>query len=85
MATNIEGIYRDGKIELSTTPRDVCDGTPVTVTFLPANTIDLREHGIDAAQAAEIWACLASFAEDWKNSEMNVYDNNIRIRRQDSK
>ena len=38
-------------------------------------TIDLRERGIDEAQAAEIRARLASFAEDWESPEMDVYDN----------
>ena len=73
--TTIEGIYRDGKVELSETPSDMCEGTPVIVTFLPANAIDLQERGIDEAQAADIRARLASFAEDWENPEMNVYDN----------
>ena len=75
MLTTIEGIYRDGKIELSKTPRDVYDGTPVMVTFLPSNAIDLRERGIDETQVADMRGRLAPFAEDWKNSEMSVYDN----------
>ena len=37
--------------------------------------IDLRERGIDEAQAAEMRARLASFAEDWESPEMNIYDN----------
>ena len=37
--------------------------------------IDLRERGIDEAQAAGMRARLASFAEDWESPEMNVYDN----------
>ena len=78
--TTIEGIYRDGKVELSETPSDVCEGTPVIVAFLPSHTIDLQERGIDEAQAADIRARLASFAEDWENPEMSVYDNNIGIR-----
>ena len=73
--TTIEGIYRNGKVELSETPSDMCEGTPVIVTFLPSNTIDLQGCGIDEAQAADIRARLASFVEDWENSEMNVYDN----------
>ena len=73
--TTIEGIYRDGKIELLKTPSDMCEGTPVIVTFLPSNAIDLQERGIDEAQAADIRARLASFAEDWESPEMNVYDN----------
>ena len=75
MLTTIIGVYRGGKIEFSETPRDVYDGTPVMVTFLPSNAIDLQERGIDEAQAADIRARLASFAEDWENPEMNVYDN----------
>ena len=75
MSTTIKGIYRNGKIELSETPRDVCEGTRVVVTFLAPGSVDLREHGIDKAQAAEIRARLASFAEDWESPEMDVYDN----------
>ena len=37
--------------------------------------IDLRERGIDEAQAAEMRARLASFAEDWESPEMDIYDN----------
>ena len=75
MSTTIEGIYRDGKIELSEAPKDICEGTRVIVTFLPPGSIDLREHGIDKAQAAELRARLACFAEDWESPEMSVYDN----------
>lgn len=38
-------------------------------------SIDLHERGIDEAQAAEMRARLASFAEDWESPEMDVYDN----------
>jgi hypothetical protein len=30
----IEGVYRDGKVELTEVPIDVCDETCVSVTFL---------------------------------------------------
>ena len=75
MSTTIEGIYRNGKIELSETPSDVCEGTRVVVTILPLGSIDLREHGISKAQAAELRARFATFAEDWESPEMSVYDN----------
>ena len=75
MSTTIEGIYRNGKIELSETPHDVCEGTRVVVTFLTPGSVNLREHGIDKAQAAELRARLACFAEDWESPEMEVYDN----------
>ena len=45
------------------------------VVLRTVGNIDLRERGIDAAQAAEIRARLASFAEDWESPEMDVYDN----------
>ena len=59
MQATIEGIYRRGKV----------------ITFLPPGTIDLRARGIDEAQAAEMRARLASFAEDWESPEMDIYDN----------
>ena len=37
--------------------------------------IDLRECGINEAQAAELRARLACFAEDWESPEMDIYDN----------
>ena len=75
MSTTIQGVYRDGKIELSTTPLNVSDDTPVIVTFLASNSINLRERGIDKAQAAVLRGRLATFAEDWESPEMNAYDN----------
>ncbi|MDE0042986.1 MAG: hypothetical protein OXT74_13185 [Candidatus Poribacteria bacterium] len=75
MLETIEGVYRDGKIELLRTPRDVSDNTPVIVTFLTSNSINLRERGIDQAQAAVLRTRFATFAEDWESSEMNSYDN----------
>ena len=37
--------------------------------------VDLRAHGIDGAQAAELRARLVTFAEDWESPEMDIYDN----------
>lgn len=34
MSTTIEGVYHNGKIELSETPSDVCEGTRVIVTLM---------------------------------------------------
>lgn len=75
MLETIEGVYRDGKIELLKTPRDVSDDTPVIVTFLASNSINLRERGIDEEQTAVLRASLTSFVEDWESPEMNAYDN----------
>ncbi|MDE0485142.1 MAG: hypothetical protein OXI67_21410 [Candidatus Poribacteria bacterium] len=75
MSTTIEGVYHNGEIELSETPSDVCEGTRVVVIFMPSEAIDLRERGIDEAQAANLRARFATFAEDWENPEMSIYDN----------
>jgi hypothetical protein len=75
MLKTVEGIYRDGKIELPETPRDVREGTPVIVTFLTTSSIDLRARGIGEAQAADLRARLATSAEDWDSPEMSSYDN----------
>ena len=75
MLTTIEGVYRGGKIELAEMPPDAREGTPVIVTFLPTNSIDLQACGIDKAQAADLRARLATFAEDWESPEMSLYDN----------
>ena len=75
MSTTIQGVYRDGKIELLTTPGDVSDNTPVIVTSLASNSTNLWERGIDESQAAVLRASLKSFAEDWESPEMDVYEN----------
>ena len=52
MLQTVEGIYRDGKIELSETPEDVREAR-VIVTFLPSGFVDLAARGITEAQAAD--------------------------------
>jgi hypothetical protein len=37
-------------------------------------SVDLRERGIGATQAADLRARLKTFAEDWERPEMSVYD-----------
>jgi hypothetical protein len=70
----VEGIYRDGKIELLQSPNDL-PPTRVLVTFLPADgPIDLRARGIDQDQAAELRWGFGAAADDWDRPEMDVYD-----------
>ncbi len=69
-----EGVYRKGRIELVEAPNDVHDETRVIVTFLESRLIDLHSRNIDSAHAAELRARLATFAEDWESSEMDIYD-----------
>jgi hypothetical protein len=64
MPKSVEGVHRNGKVELVDLPADVHDDTPVIVTFLEAAEIDLRERGIDETQATELQARLKAFAEE---------------------
>ncbi len=74
MLKSVEGIYRDGKVELLEKPRDVAESR-VIVTFLSNHrVIDLRVRGIDEEQAAGLRARLKTFAEDWERPEMDAYD-----------
>jgi hypothetical protein len=75
MLKSVEGVYRDGKIELTEFPGDVHDETRVIVTFLETSYIDLRSRGIDEAQAAALRAQLGTFAEEWNSPDMRPYDN----------
>jgi hypothetical protein len=74
MLRSVEGIYRDGKVELLETPQDL-EEARVIVTFLPApGSVDLAARGINEEQAAELRARLRAFAEDWERPEMRGYD-----------
>jgi len=75
MLTSLHGIYRKGKIEIEKPPQDIQDETPVIVTFLAKNDINLHERGIDKKQARLLRAQLATFSDDWDDPEMDVYDN----------
>ena len=75
MLTTLQGVYRKGKIVLKNNPSDIPDETPVIVTFLGVESIDLRARGISEEQAEILRAQLAAFAEEWDRPEMNIYDN----------
>ena len=74
MLTTVEGIYRNGQVELVENPNNLLEGTRVIVTFLETKTIDLASQGINKNQAEILRTSLASFAEDWNSSEMSIYD-----------
>jgi hypothetical protein len=53
MLKSVEGIYRDGKVELLETPGSL-EEARVIVTFLPSpGSVDLEARGIDEVQAAD--------------------------------
>jgi hypothetical protein len=71
---SVEGLYRDGKVEL-VEPLAGAEGSRVIVTWVhPSEVIDLRERGIDESQAADLRRRVAPFAEDRDRPEMAVYD-----------
>lgn len=85
MLQAVEGVYRNGKIELLEVPA-ASEGMRVIVTFLdssadqavsvskPNLSIDLESRGISPEQAADLRSRLQTFAEDWDSPEMDVYD-----------
>lgn len=73
MLKSVEGIYRDGKVELLEPAPPEAKGK-VIVTFLDTTTVDLADRGIDEAQAADLRHRLKPFAEDWDRPEMDAYD-----------
>ena len=74
MVKSVEGIYRNGKVEVAE-PLPAAEGSRVIVTYvLPAGAVDLRERGLNESQAADLRRRLASFAEDWDRPDMAAYD-----------
>lgn len=74
MLKTVEGIYRQGKIQLVELPLDIQDDTRVIVTFLAPKLIDLMALGVDEDQSGDLRARLQTFVEDWERPEMDVYD-----------
>jgi hypothetical protein len=75
MLRSIEGIYRDGKVELTESPPpDAAERVIVTFVSSPVRIIDLAERGVSPEQAADLRHRLTTFAEDWQRPEMDAYD-----------
>ena len=73
--TSVQGIYREGKVELTEAPQGIHGPTPVIVTFLNGGPVDLRALGMNEQQAADLRARLSTFAADWNSPAMDAYDN----------
>ncbi len=74
MVKSVEGVYRNGKVELIE-PIAEAEGSRVIVTWVQqATPVDLREREISESQAADLRRRLAPFAEDWDSAAMNAYD-----------
>lgn len=75
MLTQVEGIYRNGRVELIELPTNIPEDTRVIVTFTEPQMIELAAHNIDETQAESLRVSLATYAEDWNSPEMSIYDN----------
>lgn len=74
MVKSVEGICRNGKVEL-VEPLTEAEGSRVIVTWVgPSEPVDLCEKGIGQQEAADLRRRLAAFAEDWDRPEMAAYD-----------
>ena len=68
----VEGIYKDGKIELLETVSEVKQAK-VLITFLETSDIDLKTLGISREEASELREKFATF-EDWNDPALDVYN-----------
>jgi hypothetical protein len=74
MVKSVEGVYRNGRVELLE-PLAEAEGSRVIVKWVrPAGLVDLRQRGIDESQAADLRRRLAPIVEDWDRPEMAAYD-----------
>ena len=74
MLKSIQGVYREGKIELVESPANVGEETPVIVTFLETNGISLQASGINEEEANNLRASFDTFSDEWDSPEMKAYD-----------
>ena len=74
MLTSVTGIYRNGQVILTEQPQNLPEGTQVIITFLTPPAIDLLARGIDEAQAADLRTRLRTFATEWDDPAMDIYN-----------
>ncbi len=73
MLRTVEGVYRNGKIELTEIPEGVDEDTTVIVTFVPKKRFDLASIGMTSAEAIRLRWGFQCF-EDWDDPQMDIYN-----------
>ena len=68
----VEGIYKDGKIELLEAVSEVKQAK-VLITFLENSDIDLQTLAISQQEASDLREKFAAF-EDWKDPALDIYN-----------
>jgi hypothetical protein len=74
MLKSVEGVFREGKVELLEPAPEGAAGRVIVTFISDAAGIDLARRGIDQEQAADLRQRLAAFVEDWQHPEMDAYD-----------
>lgn len=76
MLQSVEGIYRDGKVELLEMPSHLSENERVIVTFLKTETVSVEteEQKLNRKEMSDLRSRLETFAEDWESPEMAIYD-----------
>jgi len=74
MLKSVEGIFRNGKIELLEPPPHAGEARVLVTFFEKGGAVNLADRGIDEKQAANLRGRLGSIAEDWDRPDMDVYD-----------
>ena len=73
MIQTVEGIFRNGKIELLEEPANIHEAR-VLVTFLPGDLAHLGESSFTPEELADLRGKLQSWEEDWNAPGMEAYD-----------
>ncbi len=73
MIQSFEGIFRDGKVELSAVPPNVREAR-VIVTFLPEPAAPDGQPALSPEEIADLRGKLAAWEEDWDAPGMKDYD-----------
>jgi hypothetical protein len=73
MLKAVQGVYRDGKVELLETPPGVKEAK-VVVTFLPVKGESRVDPPLTNEEIDDLRFKLAAWEEDWNAPGMEVYD-----------
>ena len=73
MIQTVEGIFRNGKVELLAEPVDVQESR-VIVTFLPQRKGPEGGPSFTSEEVADLRGKLAAWEEDWNAPGMEAYD-----------
>jgi len=73
MFQTLEGVFRNGKVELLHAPENIAEAR-VIVTFLPGLIESEGTPFISPAELAELRGQLAAWEEDWNAPGMEAYD-----------